>query len=79
MNTEGYSYFDKEMEQLTGTNISYVDVSDLKRYNTLQTDYLWPGNIFDPEHLNVQGAKRFTDALVKNVLDTILTKQTITN
>lgn len=74
MNTQGYSYFDKEMEQLKAAGISYIDVSDMQAYDIRQTDYLWPGNIFDPEHLNVHGAKRFTRSLIENVLDTAFTQ-----
>lgn len=74
MNTQGYSYFDQEMEQLKAAGISYVDVSDMQTYNIRQTDYLWPGNIFDPEHLNVHGAKRFTRSLINQVLDTAFTQ-----
>lgn len=72
MNTSGYSYFDKELEKLKALGISCIDVSDFEQYNISQRDYLWPGNVFDPEHLNVQGAKRFTKALIDNVLDTAL-------
>lgn len=79
MNTEGYSYFDSAMAQLEPNNIRYVDASAFKEYNIKQTDYLWPGNIFDPEHLNVQGAKRYTEALIKNIVDSLLTKEHIKN
>lgn len=79
LNTKGHSYFDNEMKQLQSANIQYHDVSDFKRYNISQLDYIWPGNVFDPEHLNVQGAKRFTQALIDNVLDSMLTKQSIEN
>lgn len=74
MNTVGYSYFDREMEKLKAEGVNCVDVSDFKDYGIRQTDYLWPGNIFDPEHLNVRGAKKFTSALMNNVLDTALSK-----
>ncbi len=79
LNTAGQSYFDNEIVKLQSDNIQYIDVSDFKRYNISQLDYLWPGNVFDPEHLNVHGAKRFTTALIGNVLDSMLIKQSIEN
>lgn len=79
LNTEGHSYFDNEMKHIQSANIQYNDVSDFKSYNISQRDYIWPDNVFDPEHLNVQGAKRFTLALIDNVLDSMLTKQSIEN
>lgn len=72
MGTTGYSFFDNGMEQLVSDSISYVDAADFKQYDISQRDYLWPGDVFDPEHLNVQGAKRYTQALIENVLDTLL-------
>lgn|GEM_PF-6187320 len=79
LNTAGQSYFDNEIVKLQSGNIQYIDVSDFKRYNISQLDYLWPDNVFDPEHLNVHGAKRFTTALIDNVLDSMLIKQSIEN
>lgn len=76
LNTTGYSWFDKEAVQFSHENISYVDVSDMNKFNINQLDYIWPGNIFDPEHLNIEGSEKFTNALMKLVLDTMLTKQT---
>lgn len=75
LNTEGYSWFNKEIAGLQHENISYIDVSDLMEYNLSQLDYIWPGNVFDPEHLNIDGAEKFTAALIQQVLDTMLAKQ----
>lgn len=79
MNTTGYSFFDKEMKKIESDNISYIDVSDLQKYNLSQLDYVWPDNIFDPEHLNINGAEKFTEALLRNVLDTMLTQKSMSN
>ena len=76
LNTTGYSWFDKEAVQFSHENISYVDVSDMNKFNINQLDYIWPGNIFDPEHLNIEGSEKFTNSLMKLVLDSMLTKQT---
>lgn len=75
MNTEGYSYFDEQVSQLKRNNISYIDVSDHEQYDIEQRDYLWSGNVFDPEHLNVKGAQRFTKALMRHVLDSMINQQ----
>ncbi len=75
LKTGGHSWFDKEIARLQHENINYIDVSDLKEYNLSQLDYIWPGNVFDPEHLNVDGAEKFTAALMQQVLDTMLAKQ----
>ncbi len=74
LNTGGHSWFDKETVRLQHENISYIDVSDLNKFNLSQLDYIWPGNVFDPEHLNIDGAEKFTAALVQQVLDTMLVK-----
>lgn len=79
MNTKGYSYFDKAVEHLQASNIQYIDAADFEKYNIRQLDYIWSGNIFDPEHLNVQGAKRYTQALINIVLDSMINEQNITN
>jgi hypothetical protein len=75
LNTGGHSWFDKEIARLQHENIRYIDVSDLQEYNLSQLDYMWPGNIFDPEHLNIEGSEKFTAALAQQVLDTMLAKQ----
>ncbi len=64
--------FDKEMNKIEGDNIFYVDVSDHDEYNISQLDYIWPGNVFDPEHLNIDGADRFTESLIEKVVDSLL-------
>ncbi|MCB0698572.1 MAG: hypothetical protein H6551_09650 [Chitinophagales bacterium] len=79
LNTEGKSYFETEMKKLSSLYIDCVDASDFKSYNISQLDYIWPVNIFDPEHLNVKGAKRFTESLMNNLLDSLLFQQTILN
>ncbi|HEY9177099.1 MAG TPA: hypothetical protein VIN07_05390 [Flavipsychrobacter sp.] len=76
LNTTGYSWFDEEAVQFDHGNITYLDVSEMNKFNITQLDYIWPGNIFDPEHLNIEGSEKFTNALMKQVLDTMLTKQT---
>lgn len=76
LNTAGYSWFDKEAAQFKHDNITYIDVSDMNRFDINQLDYIWPGNIFDPEHLNIDGSEKFTNALIRQVLDTMLTTQT---
>ena len=78
LNTRGYSWFDGEMKKLD-RNITYVDVSNLATMDLTQLDYIWPGNIFDPEHLNHEGAQKFTHALMQQVLNTMLRKPTITH
>lgn len=75
LSTGGHSWFDKEITRLQHENIRYIDVSDLKEYNLSQLNYTWPGNIFDPEHLNIDGAEMFTASLIQQVLDTMLAKQ----
>ncbi|MBZ0100102.1 MAG: hypothetical protein K8F30_13545, partial [Taibaiella sp.] len=77
LNTAGYSWFDQEMQKLEHENIRYIDVSGLSGYGLTQLDYIWPGNIFDPEHLSLQGAKKFTNVLMRQVLDTMLQKKDI--
>ncbi len=76
LNTAGHSWFDEEATQFNQDNITYIDVSDMNRFGITQLDYIWPGNIFDPEHLNIEGSEKFTNALMKQVLDTRLIKQT---
>lgn len=76
LNTTGYSWFDEEADQFSHDNITYIDVSDMNRFGIAQLDYIWPGNIFDPEHLNIEGSEKFTNAFMSNVLDTMLTKPT---
>mgnify|MGYP003811853855 CR=1 FL=1 len=77
LNTTGYSWFDQEMQKLEHENIRYIDVSGLPGLGLTQLDYIWPGSIFDPEHLNLQGAKKFTNVLMRQVLDTMLQKKDI--
>lgn len=76
LNTTGHSWFDEETTQFDHDNITYLDVSDMNRFDITQLDYIWPGNIFDPEHLNIEGSEKFTNAFISEVLDTMLTKQT---
>lgn len=76
LNTTDYSWFDEEAAQYSHDNITYLDVSDMNRFGITQLDYIWPGNIFDPEHLNIEGSEKFTKAFMSNVLDTMLTKPT---
>ncbi|MBW7912615.1 MAG: hypothetical protein H3C54_02675 [Taibaiella sp.] len=76
LNTTGHSWFDEEATQFDHDNITYIDVSDMNSFGITQLDYIWPGNIFDPEHLNIEGSEKFTNALMKQVLDTMFTKQT---
>lgn len=76
LNTIGHSWFDEETTQFDHDNITYLDVSDMNRFDITQLDYIWPGNIFDPEHLNIDGSEKFTNAFISEVLDTMLTKQT---
>lgn len=79
MNTTGSSYYSAEMQKLSRLYIDCVDASDLNLYNISQLDYVWPGNIFDPEHLNTNGAQRFTESLMNNLLDSLLIQQTLQN
>lgn len=76
LNTTGYSWFDEEAAQFSQDNITYLDVSDMNSFDITQLDYIWPGNIFDPEHLNIEGSEKFTNAFMSEVLDTMLTKPT---
>lgn len=75
LNTKGHSWYDMEVVRLRHDNIAYSDVSDLKDFNLSQLYYIWPGDIFDPEHLNIDGSEKFTAALMQQVLDTMLAKQ----
>lgn len=75
LNTTDYSYYDRELERLASQGVVCIDASNLKEYNLTQLDYIWPNNIFDPEHLNVRGSKRFTEALMSNLLDSLLTQE----
>lgn len=74
LNTEGLSWFDEEMQKLQHDNILYLDASRPEDFGITQLDYLWPGNIFDPEHLNLEGAERFTKALMAGAADIMLRK-----
>lgn len=75
LNTVGQSYYDEELKKLKEKGVDYIDVSDLKSYNISQLDYIWPNSIFDPEHLNVDGAQKFTKALMNNLLDSLLVQE----
>jgi len=76
LNTTGHSWFDKEAVQFHHEYITYLDVSEMNRFDINLLDYIWPGNIFDPEHLNIDGSEKFTNALMRQVLDTMLATQT---
>ena len=72
LNTVGQSYYDEELKKLSTKGVACADVSDLSQLNISQMDYIWPNNIFDPEHLNVLGSKKYTKALMSNLLDSLI-------
>jgi hypothetical protein len=69
------SYFDKNIHRLMFPCVSYIDLSDHTTIGITDLDYMWPGKVFDPEHLSFEGADKFTRHLVSHVIDPALKKK----
>lgn len=73
--TKQPSYFDIGAKEFNFPNTEYLDVSDNKKVGITELDFVWPGNVFDPEHLNFQGADKFTRYITANIIDSSIHKE----